>query len=702
MRESGTDGVMTSVDGGDRERLIAERISRMQILAESLGKRAEQQVILRQTIEDRWVEDIRQYNGQYSADIVKRFKPGASAVFVNITRPKTNAAIASMSDMLFPTDDRNFSIKPTPVPEMIDEVEKNRLQQEAERRAELMQAEIDDQLSESNYNHVGRQVIHDGCVVGTGVIKGPVILGRSKKQWQEVVDGESGASVMVLNIVAENTPSVQAVDPFNFFPDMSAATLDDAEFVFERHYMSHRNMVKLARTPGFFADQINMILKGKQYGDEPRHYTHLRDMTGTSSAIDKNRYIVWEYHGPISKDDLIACGCDISPDDEMDIYEGVVFFCNGHVIKADINPMDTAERPYSVWCFEPDEACVFGYSVPYLLRNPQSVINATWRMVMDNGGLSVGPQIVINPAIIQPAPVDGKISWSLESRKVWELVDKTRSVSEAFGAFHIQSNLRDLKEIFMMARQLCDEETGLPLIAQGEQNANITQTASGMEMLMNSSNVVKRRGVKYYDDNVTVPLIGRFYDHNMQFSGKPEIKGDFNVMARGASSLLIKETQARNMLNLMQFAHSPALAPLTKWPEAYRKLIDSHQLDADEIVKSDDEMAQQQPAQAQDDGMVAVKMRELDLSERRHNDDVRIRLYEIGEKMKLGYADIAVKKGIKMEELARRLGVDMENLTMAKNKFDLDVIREMEKLEQRALQQRELELKASGQIAQGV
>jgi DNA-binding transcriptional LysR family regulator len=41
-----------------------------------------------------------------------------------------------------------------------------------------MQREIDDQLREANYHAVARRSIHEAMVIGTGIVKGPMVIGR--------------------------------------------------------------------------------------------------------------------------------------------------------------------------------------------------------------------------------------------------------------------------------------------------------------------------------------------------------------------------------------------------------------------------------------------------------------------------------------------------------------------------------------------
>ena len=206
--------------------------------------------------------------------------------------------------------------------------------------------------------------------------------------------------------------------------------------------------------------------------------------------------------------------------------------------------MDSDDRPFAVFNWEKDESSIFGFGVPCLMRSAQKVINASWRMMMDNAGLSVADQLVINKELLYPA--DG--SWDMTPKKIWYLRDKTRSVQEAFSSFSTPSHQVELANIFSMARQLADEETNLPLIAQGEMGPHTTKTSSGMAMLMNSSNIVLRKAVKNWDDDITRPLITRFYDWNMQYNEKAEIKGDFSIEARGSGALLVREKQQENLM----------------------------------------------------------------------------------------------------------------------------------------------------------
>ena len=90
-------------------------------------------------IEEEWTEDEEHYQGiddanraYQNANMLYRSRksallgngnprqnqPTRSIVFLNITRPYVDAASARVADMLLPTDDRSWEIKPTPIPKL--------------------------------------------------------------------------------------------------------------------------------------------------------------------------------------------------------------------------------------------------------------------------------------------------------------------------------------------------------------------------------------------------------------------------------------------------------------------------------------------------------------------------------------------------------------------------------------------------------
>jgi hypothetical protein len=164
-----------------------------------------------------------------------------------------------------------------------------------------------------------------------------------------------------------------------------------------------------------------------------------------------------------------------------------------------------------------------------------------------------------------------------------------------------------------------DEETGMPLIAQGMNAPEVNnQTAQGMSMLMSSALTPMRRLVKRFDDNITSPLISRFYDWNMQYSEDDSIKGDYKIIANGSTALVEKEQTAMSLAQALQIAGSnPVLAQMTKFPDLYRKLIQSMGVKPELIVKTDDEIKSEQERMAQQPQQQNPEMMKLQLEQQK-------------------------------------------------------------------------------------
>ena len=612
-----------------------------------LDLEAEQRVGKRDIVEKRWLNDLSQYHGRYTESLVKELTEARkSTLYINSTRPKTNTMASRLSDMLFPTDDRNWGIKPTPVPELTVEAEEaaqraadaetaaaadpdnQQLQQaaqdatqrtdviqarmdEARKRARAMEEEIDDHLREAKYSAQGRLVIEDASKLGTGIMKGPVIGERSRKAWQQqdrvdengdVMEGGQGTGVFAMQNVEDPRPAFWRTNLWDFFPDMDATTIEDSEGNFERHLMNKKQLRRLAKQPGFDKDALRRLITMPAESSTPNYIADIRSITGAYHDSTTDRYHVWEYHGPLTLDEMRDIAVLMENDgiledledldvDPLDEIEAVVWFCQGELLKFGLHYLDSGEPIYSVFCLEKDDASIFGFGVPYIMRDPQKAMASAWRALMDNAGLSSGPQIVINDNVVEPQ--DGV--WVIEPRKIWLRKSGAPKGEKPFEIIEITSNLDELTNLIEFCKKNVDEETNLPVIASGEQGAHVTKTATGMSLLMNSVNVVFRRIVKNWDDDLTTPTIRRTYDFLMQFSKKEHIKGDYEVDARGTSVLLVREMQSQNLLLfLTNFAGHAILGKYLKEEglPALRALAQTMMIPANEIVKTNEEVAQ--------------------------------------------------------------------------------------------------------------
>lgn len=693
---------MEIVDPEAEQEKIEER---MQSFGHSLAKQRDEWIRDRYAygVDKRWLEDEDQYNSkdnvaraasQMMTSVEQGYpvttqhaKPHRSTVFIGMTRQKTNAAEARVADILLPTDDRNWGIQPTPEPFLMGMTRDDNpavdprtgqplvgadgqplrkkdvaraVMEMARNKADAMQTEIDDQLTECDYNGEQRKVIHDAAVLGTGAIKGPVVTNRSRKAWRPYTDA-MGQTIHQIEIVEEKSPASFRVDPRNLWPDSGCGeNIHDGKGIYERQKLTAKQVRDLAKQPGYMKSQLRKVLE-----EGPKKSATFQELKDEDQRdIARDTYELWEYWGEVDYEDLEACGIEVGEKDILRSISACVVFINSTVVKVFLNPLEDGALPYDFFVWEKVAGSCWGYGVPYLMRAQQKVLNAAWRQMMDNAGVSSGPQIVMNPNVIQPADKN----WQLTSRKIWFATDDMDDVRKAFATFEFDSHQGELANIIKMATELADAETGVPTIMQGEKGA-APDTVGGMQMLMNSANVVLRRLVKQFDDTVTKPHIRRYYDYNMLYNEDEEIKGDFSVDARGSSALLVRDIQNQAFLSLLAAAANPVFGIFIDPQKLFEKALQAQHIDPAEIFKSEEEIEQikemqKQAAQQQppDPRIAAAQIRaqtDIQRVQAQNEGD----LAELNTRLAIKQADIAARR----EELAMNREIEMLKLANAQN-----------------------------------
>lgn len=664
----------------------AEKLRRA--LVEGLGNRLrgefQRRQGLRREVEQRWHQDLRQFNGQYEPKFLEQLteRQYGSKVFVPITRRICNLVEARLTDLLFPTDDRNFVIDSSPVPELAD-AEKlvkqldpeqpvdaggqpvpasavamgiRELREEAQKRAAGMQRAVDDQLKECNFPSEARKVIRDAIKIGTGVLKGPSVFGRTKKKWT-VRDGAS-----VLEVSENLTAAAVRVDPWHVYPDLAATDVKDTDW-FELHRMTKAKLAKLARQPGFDRDAIVRVCEAGAQASRDGNLDQRREAAGTVGVDDK-RFNLVEYTGSVDCEELEAFGVKFPEDhDKLTSYSAVVWFSEqtGDVVKAILSPLDTDEAPYSIFNWQADDACLFGYGLPYELRDMQESANSSFRAMLDNMGLCVGPVTVVNTKKIRP--VNGRNA--IEPNKVYDLLDSSVPVSNVFGFYQIDSRVQELLAVFTTAKQMADEIGGPMLAMQGQEAASWAQAgATGASIAYNAASIWMRRAVRLWDDQVTVPMIGRFVDWNMQYNPDEKIKGDVHVIARGTSALLEAEGQAQRVQMLAQASQAMGI-PLHKVVNQLRAMARAMRLDPDDLLPNDEEIKAMEAQQAEqgpppNPEMERIALRREEMAENEKQRAFQMQIEDGRNRIRL--AEIASRENLSMEQARAKYGIEEQKL----------------------------------------
>lgn len=436
--------------------------------------------------------------------------------------------------------------------------------------AKKMEKKIHDQLEESNGSKNLRHSAFECSLFGTGILKGPFVNAKEYPSWTE--DG-------LYEPVIKDVPEVSHVSVWNFYPDPDAANMDECEFAIERHKMTYSKLAKLRNRPDFRANAIKEALDaGSNY---ERKYWELV-MEDDSAHAEVDRYEVLEYWGYVPIDEIDSLEEDLIKD--LDIDEPFVnlnvWVCNGHVLKAVVNPFEPQRLPYHAFPYELNPYSFFGIGVAENMDDTQTLMNGFMRMAVDNAALSGNLVFEVDESNLTPGQ-----DLKLFPGKVFRR--QGGAPGQAIFGTQYPNVAQQNMMLFDKARVLADESTGFPSFAHGQTGVTgVGRTASGISMLMNAANGSVRTVVKNLDDYLITPLGKAFFAWNMQFDHDASIKGDLEVMARGTESLMATEVRSQRLMQFLGVISNPILAPFAKLDVIVREIAKSLDLDPDKVTNN--------------------------------------------------------------------------------------------------------------------
>ena len=589
--------------------------------------------------EERWLRAYRNYRGLYGPD-VQFTETEKSRVFIKITKTKTLAAYGQITDVLFANNRFPLSIEPTELPEgVVDSAhfdpqapdqaigiedlqnpygfagdgmalpagstEKTLMDKlgplqekldpvmdklkegpgatptsitfsPAMVAAKKMQKKIHDQLEESSANKYLRSTAFEMALFGTGVMKGPFAVDKEYPNWDD--DGE-------YDPIFKTVPQVSHVSVWNFYPDPDANNMDEAQYVIERHKMSRTQLRSLKRRPYFRESVIDEVISlGENY--DKMYWED--DLTDYAPEHGVDRFEVLEYWGMMDVDMLLEQEVDI-PDElkDFDELQANAWMCNGKLIRLVLNPFKPSKIPYMAAPYELNPYSFFGVGIAENMDDTQTLMNGFMRMAVDNAVLSGNLLVEVDETNLVPGQ-----DLTLYPGKVFRRQGGAPGQA-IFGTKYPNVSQENMM-MFDKARVLADESTGFPSFAHGQTGVSgVGRTASGISMLMGAAQGSIKSVIKNVDDYLLRPLGEGLFRFNMQFDFDSGIKGDLEVKARGTESLMANEVRSQRLMQFLQIASNPALAPFAKFQYVITEIAKSMDLDPDKVVNNMNEAALQ-------------------------------------------------------------------------------------------------------------
>jgi hypothetical protein len=587
--------------------------------------------IAKKPIEDEMLRALRQRNGQYEPDKLQQIKAqGGSEIYMMITEVKCRAAESWLRDILLDQGTPPWDIVPTPIPdlspndrreiqdifasevltmlqenqkaptkeemaqikEMVSQDYRFKILQDAQNRADKMKLKIEDQFAQGGWADSFNDFVTDLVTFPAAFIKGPIVRRQRTLGWKTV------AGRTVVEPTERLAPEFERVDPFRIYPEPGITRIEEG-YLFEHHPLSRSDLSDLIGVPGYDEDAIRRILdegSGPSWinedveliknEEERKFYSYMRP-TDVFDAL--------EFWGKVSGKMLREWGLtEEEVPDEAQEYDANVWMIGNYVIKAVLNYDPLGQKPYCKTSFIKCPGAFWGKGIPEIIEDIQNVCNAAARALVNNMGIASGPQVEVNLERIPPNEDITQMSpW-----KIWQVTnDPVGSSAPAVRFTQPEDNANTLVAVYDKFARLADDHSGIPAYLYGNTDVQgAGRTSSGLSMLMGAAGKGIRQVVGHIDGDVIKPIVQRQFVYNMRYDEDESIKGDVQVVARGAVNLAVKETvNVRRIEFLNATANEIDMSIMGRDGRAaiLREVAKGLQMPVDELIPSRDKLAYQ-------------------------------------------------------------------------------------------------------------
>lgn len=568
--------------------------------------------------------------GQYdTAKLAQIREFGGSEEYARITANKCRVVEAWLRDVFMGQTEKPWTLNSTPKPDFPPDVEEGvrnqiaaevaaifaqtgqmpdsstvrsamasqldafeeRLRDESRKAVMRMEHRMEDQLVQGGFIDALADFIANMVTYPAAVFKGPVLRRRKMLTWKNT----NGATAPEVEDVI--LPEFESVDPFRAYPAPGATTPQDGFFI-EHQTFGYQELYDLIGAPGFneeairavlnecdrggFSDWLGFLSEKEDHIDDaaPRH---LRRKVFNIDAL--------EFHGPVKGRDLLEWGVEDDIDDPDSTYEACVWLIGSWVIKAQLNYDPLGQRPYYKTSYEELPGDFWGFGIPDVLDDMEGIANAAVRSLVNNMAMASGPQVAINIDRLPP----GEDITNLHPWKIWQVQESQfGSSAPAIDFFQPNTNVRELLEVLEKAYQMADDFSLVPrYMAGSDRVGGAGRTASGLSMLMDAANKGLKGVVSNIDQKVLKPLLEKLYAHNMMYEQDETMKGDAQVVARGAVSLMQLESLQLRRNEFLQVTANPIDSQIVGLPgraEILREVARGLELDVNKIVPPREKM----------------------------------------------------------------------------------------------------------------
>lgn len=652
---SGADGVSTigvgatggATDGAGAkppESVLQGLAGHVRAKFDAAKQHLEQSGVADQIINAKRARDF-QYSPTKQAQIREIEGPDYDPPYDPVIDVKCRALEAWLSDIILSHGNRPWSIEPTPIPDLPDElaqiVERAAEQRVAEQMAqeyeaaleqqmsgvgssvaaptieevqarteqllpdikamfvaemkrraraavEKMTGKIDDQLAEGGWMQAIKEILYDFTTYPACFLKGPTLkrVPQLKQQYNE------RARRWETVVIQRKIDTWKRVAPDRIFPEPHSTGINGG-YLCELASYKRKDLYDSMGIEGYSETAIREVLKTHTAGGlkiwtlNDQEKAQIEKKSNHIVGDDIDVIIFW---GPVSGQLLLEWGMKptVITDAERE-YDAWVELIGTQVIMARLNPDPLGQKPYYKTSLIEDPDRFWNKAVPDILKDLSALCNAVLRACGVNAAFGAGPMVDLNVDRMRD-----KNDTRIWPRKTFVSTNKQMQESKAVNFYQPQLQVRALSDFLEFCHTLADEWVNVPRITHGgdSSGSGVTSTASGTSMFITQSSRGVKASAKNIDSGIIEPSVTKQYQVNLWEDEKNEYGGpylDAKIVARGSSSLMAKEQQAvrRQEFSTQLSQEEKQILGMEGIEEILREKIKSLEMDIDKLLPED-------------------------------------------------------------------------------------------------------------------
>ena len=557
---------------------------------------------LRTVLEQCWM----QQNGIMSADAKERAEELGTNVYVNLTALKADVANAYLNDALTSSGNSSLPwvIQPTPRPDIspvaqdevfvrirsmieqqafnedpaalvdaIRQAKREMFEQEsekAEKSADAMTKLMEDQCAEGGFDRALTDFLQYFPIYPFAVFAGPYVTKAPRLIW-----GRNKP-----RLADEVYATFRALNPFDFCYSPDSPDTQRGTCIFTRTRWTRRELKNAATMPGYLHENVLKVLKDADNSNVDFNLSWLSRSPDDSRrtmalwASDVQPIEVLTHYGFFSGRELMKY--NFFNLDEHEYYNAQLSLVNGRVIEVKVfSDPKMATRPvYTASFYRTGGDRIAGDSIAQRMRDVERAYIACLMYLMRNAANASAPLCEADYKRIQRYMGENELGQLVPGSMYLVDSDFSNGNQPAFRFTDIPSNMPAYAQLLEMFMQLADRVTNIPAALHGEAvGSGAMRTFRGMSMLQGNAVKALHAAVENIANGVFRPFGELLYNTNMLYSHDVDVKGDSQIVTKGADGLLQKEMERQSAMEILQVVGSAAsglgqmvnLGPVVEW-----------------------------------------------------------------------------------------------------------------------------------------